>query len=89
MDDAAQILVMPDKGEDAVTVGNIELGEGKARISAQQGQARLLQPHIVVIVEVVDADYPIAALEQRPGDVKADEPGSTGEKDRHNGPGVR
>ncbi len=31
-----------DEGEGTVTVGNIELGEDKARIGAQQGQARLL-----------------------------------------------
>ena len=89
MDDAAQLPVTLDEGEDAVTVGNIELGEDKARIGAQQGQARLLQPHIVVIVEIVDAYYPITAVEQRLGDVKADEPGGTGEKDRHDGPGAR
>jgi hypothetical protein len=34
-EDAAQIPVTLDEGEDAVTVGNIELGEDKARIGAQ------------------------------------------------------
>ena len=89
VDDAAQILVPPDGREDAVTVGDIELGENKARIGAQRGQARFLQSYVVVIVEIVDAHHMVAALEQRLGDVEADEPGNAGEKDRHDAPGAR
>ena len=89
MDDAAQLPVTLDEGEDAVTVGDIELGKDKARIGAELGQPRLLQPYIIVIIEIVEAHYPIAALEQRLGNVEADKPGGTGEKDRHDYPGAR
>src|SRR5208283_3318212 len=55
----------------------------------KHGEPRLLQPHIVVIVEVVEADYPVAPIEQRFGNVETDKPGGAGEKDRHKAPGVR
>ena len=52
-----------DEGDDTITVGNIELGEDKPRIGAQYGQARLLQLHVIVIIEIVDTHDAIATLE--------------------------
>jgi len=47
------------------------------------GKTCFLQPNIVVRVEIVDAEDAFAPLEQRSGNVKADEPGSAGEQDPH------
>jgi len=43
---------------------------------------------VVVVVQVVQADDRVAALEQRLGDVTADEAGGAGDEDSHSGPPV-
>ena len=44
-------------------------------------QPRFLQRHVVVVVEIVEADDLIAALEQQLRGVKADEAGGAGDEE--------
>jgi hypothetical protein len=83
MDDAGQSRVALDQAENPIAVGDIELGEGETGVSPELRQTRLFQFDVVVIVQIVDADDPLAAIEQRLGDMKTDKPGGTREKNRH------
>ena len=56
---------------------------GVAQLDAELAQAVELQPHLVVGVEVVDADHLVPLLGQPPGDVVADEAGGAGHQDLH------
>jgi len=67
-------------------IGKVELDEAKARILLQQLQARHLQIDVVVLVEIIEADYLITALEQAPGGVKADEARGSGDENLHRRP---
>ena len=57
------------------------------RLDAELAQPVELQPHVVVGVEVVDADHVVPLTEQPPGDVVADEAGRAGHQDLH-GPSI-
>lgn len=52
----------------------------------QLGQTVLLETHIVIRVEIVDADDLIATLKQRPAGMKTDETGGTCHQDFHANP---
>jgi hypothetical protein len=45
-------------------------------------EPRFLEPHVVIRIEVVDADDGPAAFEQTPRHVEADETGGPGQEDR-------
>ena len=45
-------------------------------------EPRFFEPHVVIGIEIVDADDRPSAFEQTPRDVEADEPGGTGQEDR-------
>jgi hypothetical protein len=53
------------------------------RAEAEPREARLLQAHLVVVVEVVDADHLVAVGAQPPRQVKADETGGAGDEVLH------
>ena len=67
-------------------VGDVELGEGEAGIACEPRQPGALERRIVVAVDVVDADHPLATAEQSEADVVADEAGAAGDHDRHASP---
>src|SRR5437763_1151968 len=83
MNDAGEVGVALDQAEDALAVGNVKLRKREPRIGLQPGEARLLQRHVVVIVKVINSQDPFTAIKQRLGNMKADEPGGTREKNRH------
>src|SRR5690606_24183516 len=56
---------------------------GIARLVQQPRQARLLQAGVVVLVEVVNADDLVAALEQPQSHVGSDEAGGAGDENLH------
>ena len=63
VDDAVEALC----GEEllhAGAVGHVELDEAEARVRRQPRQAVLLELHVVVVVEVVQADDLVAARQQ-------------------------
>ena len=86
MDDIVEVgpgqrLVQP------LMVGEIDLEEAECAGAelAQLGEPVRFQPGVVISVEIVDADHPVAALEQPPGDVVADEAGDAGDECRGHG----
>src|SRR5690606_41731390 len=62
-------------------VGEVDAVERERRVAPQPLEPRLLEPDVVVVVEVVDADDRVAALQQALGQVVADEP--RGSRDQH------
>ena len=52
-----------------------EVGPDEAEVSAvlQKGEARLLQGHVVVGVQIVEADHSLSSGEKAPGEMEADE----------------
>src|SRR5215469_12683363 len=86
MDDAAQVLVPLDESDHTVAVGDVQFGKGKAWKCLQLGEPRLFETHLVIIVEIIDPYQPLASLQQPLGDMKTDESGSAGDKNRHRGP---
>jgi hypothetical protein len=85
MHDALEPLIAKQLGH-RVTVGDIELEESEAWAVLQLGQAVFLEAHIVVGVEIVDADDLIATLKKRPAGMKTDETGGTRHQDFHADP---
>ena len=62
-----------------ITPNKLEPGQGQ-----QASEARLLQPHVVVRVQVVESDHRIATRQKSFRDVHANEPGrSCNEKSAH------
>ena len=62
-------------------VGNIQLMKHKARLRAQPVQPRLLQPHVVIGVEVIHPNHGFAARQQGCRDVITNEPGRAGDQE--------
>jgi hypothetical protein len=48
-------MMVAKQGEHALAIEQIELLKGKTVIGLELSQAIALQPHVVVVVEVVDA----------------------------------
>jgi hypothetical protein len=63
-------------------IGNVDLFEAEARKSPESGKAGVLEPRIVVGVQIVEADHVMSALQQPPRDMHADEPGRAGDENR-------
>jgi hypothetical protein len=66
-----------------LAVRDIEPVKREAARFPQDREPRLLQPDDLIGVEIVDTDHAIAAREQRPGDVVADETRNTCHQDGH------
>ena len=64
-------------------VGEIELLELECGLLLQDFEPRELQPHVVIIVEVIEPDDFLAPLQQLAGGVEADESGGAGDEDLH------
>src|SRR5215469_5688957 len=77
--------VTTDQLVDRLPISDIRAVEGKSRLSLQACQPRLLQPDVVIVVEVVHADYARAARQQRLSHMIADEPRDPGQQNTHRG----
>ena len=64
-------------------VGDVGAQEGKAGQAAQAREPGALQHRVVVAVEIVDADYRLAAAKERSGGMHADEAGDAGDENAH------
>src|SRR5580704_14153972 len=64
----------------------IKLNEAKARLLLKQSEACLLQGDVVVVIEIVEANDLVAALEQTPRRMKTDEARGSGDQDLHRRP---
>jgi hypothetical protein len=77
--------------EDAVQrrgLRDVELLEFEAGGACELAEASTLERRIVVVVEVVHPDDPVADVEQPAGHVHADESGGTGDEDGRSHSGV-
>ncbi len=79
VDDDVETLVLEEPLH-ALPVGQVEPGELEAGPPLELRQAVLLQLDAVVGVQVVETDHPRAAVQQALGEMKADEPGRTGDQ---------
>ncbi|MCY1293874.1 hypothetical protein D9M70_431470 [compost metagenome] len=75
--------VAGEQVEQPLLVGDIQALEAEAGASRQPVEARLLERHAVVVVEVVDADHLVAFRAQAQGRVEADETGGAGDQHFH------
>ena len=57
----------------ALSIGEIELDETKSFVRRQLGEPGLFQSHIVVVVDIVQADHLVATLQKAHGHMKSDE----------------
>ena len=62
-------------------VGQVDAVEFEVLVGPQSRQARLFQGRVVVVVEVVDPDHPMALGQQALADMHADEAGGAGDQD--------
>src|SRR5690606_34113346 len=69
-----------EKLRDAFAIGEIELDELEPRVRLEQCQARALQLGVVVLVQIIEADDLVSALEQPLRGVESDEPGGPGDQ---------
>src|SRR5574338_565926 len=84
VDDAVEVLCIGEPREGG-RIGEVDAleGEGVAEVLLQPREPRLLQHRIVIIVEVVDPDDLVAAVEQRPRGRRSDEPSRPRDQYRH------
>ncbi|MNY58040.1 hypothetical protein D3C86_1943310 [compost metagenome] len=87
VDDALEAVLL-EQAQQAVLVDDIELVETEVGQPRQLGEARLLERHAVVVVEVVDADHLVPFSAQPPGGVEADEAGGAGDQELHAAPSL-
>ena len=68
MDDAGDRFTLGlDCRSHGRAVRNVCAGECEGLVRLQQGEPRLLQPHVVVVVQVVDAEHALARARAAPG----------------------
>jgi hypothetical protein len=80
MDDAAD-AVLPHEGRHGIGIGDVGANEGEARLVRQGGEPRLLQGGIIISIDAVDADDPLAPRQKAPGGGMADEAGRASDED--------
>ena len=76
-------LVRPEGGGDALPVLDVQAQVGEAGMRQGAGQAGLLEAHVVIVVEVVDADDLVTPFEQAQGEGGTDEAGAAGDEYFH------
>jgi hypothetical protein len=59
-------------------VGTHELEPSRPRVPGEEREPPLLEPHVVIGIEVVEADHVVAAAEEAARQVVADEAGRAG-----------
>jgi hypothetical protein len=82
MDDSGELLAFEEVG-DRGTVAEVESREAKSRFPEQPIEARLFEGRFVIIVEIVQADDLVAALQETHCGVIADESGCSGDQHFH------
>ena len=75
--------VLAKHGGHRRVVGEIELEELETRHSDQLLESRLLEADVVVVVDDVETDHLVAAVQQATRDVEPDESGGAGDKNFH------
>src|SRR5512139_1403128 len=70
-----------------LSIREIELYEAKSLVRRQLGESSLFQSHVVVVVEIVEADHPVATVQKAHGHMKSDKPCCSCDKNRRLCPG--
>ena len=84
VDDAIEAFSAAKSAIDGRAVGDVELARSESpRASSSCVSRASLSVDVVVVVQVVEPDDGVAALEQAPRDVHADEAGGAGDEDFH------
>src|SRR5579863_4392573 len=83
MHDAVNIGMPLQHGLQRTAFGKFHFVEGEVLVDAKLLQPGLFQRDRIVVVEIVDADDFLAALEQRSAGMHADKSGGAGEKNGH------
>jgi len=73
--------VLGEQGFHRRAVGKVDASHFEAGVIVEDRGAGLFQRHVVVVVEVVEADDGVTAFEQRFGGEEADEAGGAGDED--------
>src|SRR5688572_18158982 len=68
---------------DLAAVGEVGLDELKAVVALQLRKPGVLEIDVVIVVDVVEADDLVAARQQGPGGLRADETGDAGYEHLH------
>ena len=66
-----------------VTPHEIVVGAGRVRLGLQHLEPPLLERHVVVVVDGIDADHLVATLQKPPDQMEADETGVPGNQNSH------
>src|SRR5206468_10977000 len=69
------------RSSDLCAVGDLQFDEAEPRGGLQLRQPGFLEPHVVIVAEVVHPQHLVTALEEPPGDMVADEARCTGHQD--------
>jgi len=79
-------LMLREQPPQAIGIRQIAPNEGKIRRAfflAQFGQPGFFQPHVIVAVEIVQADHAAALAHKPPGQMKTNESGRAGYQNIH------
>ncbi len=77
--DHSRELLRGEQLRHTLAVGKIELDELEVRVALEDLEPSMLQRDVVVLVEIVEADDLVAALEQQLRGVESNEPGRAGD----------
>ncbi len=77
VDDAIEPHLTKERGH-GLAIGDIRPDEAEARLPLQARQPRLFQPHVIVVVEIIDAGNLVPPRQQPPRQVEPDEAGRAG-----------
>src|SRR5262249_10272765 len=77
MDDSCGAIV-GEKAIHSFSIAQVELSECKAFLPLELIEPGVLQPHIVVVVDVVEPDDVVAPRKKAPADMKTDKSGGAG-----------
>ena len=78
-------LVVFEQGRDRGAISQIRLHKAKGLIRAQQAESSAFQRDLVIVVQIVQADDLVAAIEQTPRRRSTNESGGAGDEHFHGG----
>ena len=81
--DAIDVAMLCCQLRKCATLGDVQTLEAEARRFPQLGEARFLEPHVVIGAQIVDAQHALAGARERSRHVKSDEAGSAGDENGH------
>ena len=62
------------------TIGQIQFDELKLGMRTQAGQPRFLETHVIVVIQIVQTEHGVTAIEQSPAHMRPDKSGGAGDE---------